>query len=534
MDFSQVDQPDVISIDSDDDSDEVKVEQVVDSIEVDQIEYTPPVDSRNGEGSAAALRNGNYGEYYNLELELSPLEQSAPRRYIRIALAMPWVFHMAFEDQQQQEVLDRVGDAFFKTIQRWPFLGGSFRQSETDVGKLQLKYPEDLDMRDLDTMVRMRFIDMWDCLRLPDLYQLETSSFGRNRFRWGSAPVPERFMPVLARVSFARGSVIVGFSFSEVIFDRESIRNFLDTFIQSTYGGHDNTSLAQDRTLPVGQTDQANLSLFPCFDWSGCDPERKTPQHALRSKVFTIDIHKVRALYRVVQETIYQNETEGVALYEDCFLALFWVSIMRARFHNGRFRLEEKAHVFYSVPGAENTRLPQTLDLDHCGNTTITAVATCEAMNLIRPPATHEQELRQQIHIETVALAAQVLRKTLRGFTGTHLSHLVALKRLMDPIHTNTAHERALRRHTDCLAFEDWSCFGTDQAANIPYAQRHKHYFFPCYDDLQEGTVIILPRTNEYYGDKNWNVCVCLAQDDMELLIENLQRDKWWSPSLRQ
>ncbi|KAH7165871.1 hypothetical protein EDB81DRAFT_878233 [Dactylonectria macrodidyma] len=531
MDPSPVGQPDGMTTSDDSDEAEVNEEEVIESIEVDQLENLSQVDHRNGNGVGPepVLANG-YHEDLNLSLELSPLEQSAPRRYIRIAMAMNWDYHPEIELQQQDDVYGCVSDAFLETIERWPYLSGSFFLSDIDAGMLQLRYPERVDKRNLGQRVHVRCIAIWDPAQVANLYHLEMSSFGRNRFRWGGAPILDGFPPVTANITFDRGAVIIGWSFSEAIFDGEAIRNFFDAFILSTHGADDNRYIDQDRTLPTSETDEVNLNLFPCFDWSGCAIERRTPQRRLRSKVFIISAETVAQLYCDIRRTIYDSGTRGFALFEDCVFALFWVAIMRARFQNGRIHHEDKVHVFYSVPGAQHTRMPPGFNYDYCGNTTVTPVATLSAEDLIRPPNTHMEELRRRMNLHDLALAGQELRDALQSFRASDLSQLVALKRTTDPVLTLAAHERALRRHTDCLAFEDWTTYSGNLAPRIPWTRDRKACYFPCFDDLQEGTVIILPRKYQYYGHDDWNICVCLAEDDMNYVTELLERDVWWSP----
>ncbi|KAF7544031.1 hypothetical protein G7Z17_g10277 [Cylindrodendrum hubeiense] len=486
-------------------------------------------DPRLDELPVIESRRTSAEDILNLTLELSPLEQSAPRRYIRIAMALPWAQHDNFLSMQLEEVRKFIGEAFFKTLQHWPFLGGCFYPSTRDASKLKLRYPENLDRRELTRLVRIQAPDESNTIIRGNLYRLEMETFGKERFVWEDDPeYGDWFPPVTVKISFVDSVIVLGFAFSEVIFDGEFLQNFFRQFTRNTYGANDKPFGVGRRSLPEVIDGKGDMELFPCYDWSCGIPEYPTPRKNLRCQVITLDSRAVQGLYGAVQEVITSEKTGGVALYEDCILAMFWVAIMRTRFQNGRFGSRDLGRVNYSVPGASHTRNLRRIDPQHCSNSTITVVASCSAQDLIRAPNDPHDSLPRQMRPEDVALAAQLLRSALQEFNVHHLCQLTALKNTTSPIEERAAYERALRRHTDSLTFENWICYGTDYAARIPFAQDQKTFFFPCNDHIREGTAILLPRKGQYWGNENWNVCVCLAEDDLGMLLHNLEREGWW------
>ncbi|KAL6402195.1 trichothecene 3-o-acetyltransferase [Ilyonectria robusta] len=505
------DDVEVISIDSDDS----------DKIEGGNNAFQPSSSTSLGprlrEPSGLDFTRTSAGDVLGLTLELSPLEQSAPRRYIRIAMMLPWTQHESFLGMQLREVHKFVGEAFYKTLQNWPFLGGCFCPSNRDPTKLQLRYPETLDQRELARLVRIQEPAEKDAIFRGNFYRLPMKNFGKERFVWENDPGHgDWFPPVTVKISFVDSAIVLGFAFSEVIFDGEFLQNFFTQFTRNT---HD-----------VDGKSFRDVELFPFYDWSSGLLERQTPRRRLRCQVLTIESRTIQDLYGMVQEVISTEKTGGVALYEDCVLALFWVAIMRARFQNGTFGPRDLGRVNYYTPGARHTRNPRRVDPQYCGNSTITPVAACSAAELIRATDDPHDGLPRIMRPEDLALAAQLLRAALQEFTAHHLRHLTALKEMRDVTEERIAYERALRRHTDRLAFEDWTYYGTNHAPHIPYVEDDQSFFFPCYDHMQEGTVILLPRKGQYWGNEDWNVCVCLDEDDLDLLLHNLDWEGWWKP----
>lgn len=221
----------VISIDSDDSD---KIEH---GNNVPQPSSSTPLDPRLREPSGLDSKRTSAADILGLTLELSPLEQSAPRRYIRIAMMLPWTQHESFLRMQLQEVHKFVGEAFFKTLQNWPFLGGCFCPSNQDPTKLKLRYPEALDQRELARLVQIQEPTEKDAIFRGNFYRLPMKSFGKERFVWEDDPEHgDWFPPVTVKISFVDSAIVLGFAFSEVIFDGEFLQNFFTQFTRNTHG----------------------------------------------------------------------------------------------------------------------------------------------------------------------------------------------------------------------------------------------------------------------------------------------------------
>ncbi|KAK7408016.1 hypothetical protein QQX98_009839 [Neonectria punicea] len=470
----------------------------------------------------------NTGNSLEFTLQLSPLEQTAPRRYIRIAMAFPWNQQTGILEGQLIDVHRSVCEALFKTIEHWPFLGGVFCPSHHDPTKLMLRYPEHISRQLLSRLVRIQPPAVGGTVYPNGDYNLSMSNFGKDRFVWDVDPRDDDrngdwFPPVTIKISFVDGTVVLGFAFSENLFDGESIKNVLNQFAaHSNYLYFRPFRVNNRPVLDINHVQVADFDLLPFYDWSCNAIEPPTPRRNLNCQVITLSNDVVQDLHGIVVA-----DKNQVALYEDSVLALFWVAIMRARFQNGRFRTGEIARVNYMLPGAWHTRSSRRNDPQYCGNSTITALATCDARDLIGAPDDPADGLPRIMRLNDFTLASQILRGALLSVSARTLSHLAAFKKTVSPDQERDAYERGIRRHSDSLTFENWACYGPDYAAGIPYAVDQVSYLFPCVDDMAEGTVILLPRRGEYWGEADWSICVCLVEADMDGLLHSLNREGW-------
>ncbi|KAJ3525738.1 hypothetical protein NM208_g11508 [Fusarium decemcellulare] len=110
------------------------------------------------------------------------------------------------------------------------------------------------------------------------------------------------------------------------------------------------------------------------------------------------------------------------------------------------------------------------------------------------------------------------------------MSKLCGIKQAISPAEDRLAYDRALKRHTDSLCFEDWTCYGAQYEGYLPFVEDTQPTFFPCQDQVNEGTVILLPRKNEREGDEDWHIFVCLDEQDLAELELILEDEGWWQP----
>ncbi|KAM5342351.1 hypothetical protein ACJ41O_013317 [Fusarium nematophilum] len=267
---------------------------------------------------------------------------------------------------------------------------------------------------------------------------------------------------------------------------------------------------------------------FPCWDWNrSATPEPPTPRRELVCQVLTFRAWVLRDLRAKIRQYGIKTKAKHYPLIEDCVFAMLWVAIMRARFENGGLEfIGDAARVNVMVPGNLNAEKPR-YQPDYFGNSTVAAVASCDSVDLIGDPVDNFGFW----HTKRVARAAELLRRAQREINEEHIRKLCSLKQAISPADDRLAYDRALKRHTDSLSFEDWTCYGAQYKGHLPFVDGPQTCFFPCKDHLQEGTVILLPREDERDGLQDWHVCVCLSEDDLQVLLWLLEEESLWIPA---
>lgn len=224
-------------------------------------------------------------------IPLTPLEQNAPRRYKRIAMVFPLdMTQWTHPPRQFNEILVLLLRAFFVPVARWPFLAGKFVRSTQTPSELRLRYPRVLDIdhhkhliqfqmppwlstehkfhramssndkgkgkataadlgslrpiKEAPARVYMYFVKEHEKKELleeervakkKESYELSIANVGMGRFNFQHDPGDHAgFHPVALCVSVEDDELILGFEFSELIFDLEFIRNFLHLFLKGT------------------------------------------------------------------------------------------------------------------------------------------------------------------------------------------------------------------------------------------------------------------------------------------------------------
>ncbi|KAI5461466.1 hypothetical protein BGZ63DRAFT_236496 [Mariannaea sp. PMI_226] len=472
----------------------------------------------------------------NWYIRLTPIEQRAPRRDIRIAMILSFTRLVAHGDIQLGEVHKQVAEAFSQALQHWPWLTGRFLPCIEDSSQVMLSYSRRQEQAHVAERIEKGNVnDDLDPERNTscqmDLAKVRKSLFVCKHDSQGSG---EETFPVTVKTSIIDNALVLGFSFSQRMFDRYSIQNFFCKFLEATNGhSFQQERVAVGRWIPGVQDGEANLDLLPCYDWTDNDIQGATPPDQLRQGVVALCPVGVNDLRKCVCDVIEHDEMDGVVLTEDCIFALFWVLIMRARFEEGRITGRDTCRARLVIPGFGHIRFPFK-DVDYSGNSTAAVIAALSSTELIlaSSPSDTEDELPERVQHEDIALAALTIRDALRNFSSKTLSHLGAAKRDIHPVFEKRAHIRATKRQTDTLVFEDWTCYGTGRGAGLAYVRKPCPWYFPCCDDVEEGTVILLPRRSDCFSKEKWHIYVCLTQRDWERLTQDLRGENWLQPEI--
>ncbi|KAJ4255429.1 hypothetical protein NW762_009424 [Fusarium torreyae] len=463
-------------------------------------------------------------------LKLTPIEKNARRDYIRIAMILLYP-QTSYLRIQVSTLGHEIHQAFTSTIRHWPFLAGWFKTVTTDAEpEWALVYPrivrpDDFSRAFATDEVTVR---LGNTLKSHMIYKLRLNCFTKEN---SALPThnPDQHgpgMPVALRVKLGNGLLILNFAFSELMFDAQFIHNFFREFLNNT-----DTVLA---TLPKDEVIHRDMPVifdsgleakyeFPCFDWNmTTELEESTPREELDFKIFTLKGYQLHRHRSKIQRCVREKKLANYPMIEDCIFAFFWTTIILARVSTNALADDASTNINLMVPGHLSTTTRE-YSPDYFGNSTVAAAASCDVEELIGRVEDWDDENQEFMKHARLAFAASLIAGARRGVNNDYMRKLYGLKQAISPAEDRLAYERALRRHTESLIFEDWTCYGAQFECHLSYVSDRQPRFIPCVDGLLEGTVILLPRKSERDGLEDWPVCVCLHKDDMEIVEEFLE-----------
>ncbi|KAF7560968.1 hypothetical protein G7046_g3173 [Stylonectria norvegica] len=510
------------------DKEDIPQEQSLQS-KVSTAEVPQPDEQHSSNGSEANLDTPATSTEVPIQntLNLHPLEQSAPRRYIRVSMILPWA-------RKDYMLLMQCKEEFFRPL-------------ANDPTKLELVWP--IPSREFPCL-----IETWPPQDPPtapplNMFEFEISNLDKSRFRWEREIAEgQSFAPVGLKVCFLEGCVSLGFCFSEIIFDTGFIGNFFHEFSRNSMSISSqpisqglalfsdrlsvcrlNRKLVNTRPRPKDTKKDVKLEDFEFYNTSNAPILPPRPRNELKCCNFSIKANQIREIHDCVMMVTPVDDPARLSLNEDCVLALFWINIMRARWQNKRFIENEAARLNVNVCGVRQINKPP---LENCyfGNTSVTTVATCSGTSLLGLGNDPGQgvALTEMVEAPVYANAVSTFREALGDVTKDYVRCLGTLKTQVSRAEEHDAYERAMQRGSQSLSFEDWSSWGDDCAVEIPYATGKRPYFFPCVDDMEEGRMILLPRMGRGLGTEMWTMCVCLENSDMKQLMRQLMSEVWW------
>jgi hypothetical protein len=271
-------------------------------------------------------------------------------------------------------------------------------------------------------------------------------------------------------------------------------------------------------------------SEFPCFDWNkATEVEERTPQSDLAFEIFSLPESSVHGTWLEIRDEALKLKSKNSPLIQDFIFALFWVLIIRVRSESGLIELKGTTRANIMVPGHLAISGRHENDPYYYGNSTVNAVASCNATNLVgRAIVWDDFERPFSSDYRRLACAGILIRKARREINKEYMSKLYGLKQVISPAEDQLACDRALRPHTESVICEDWTNYGAHLEAHFSYLEEdHQPRFVPSMTGLREGTVIILPRKYEEFGDEGWNICVCLTAGELERAKELLGDEGW-------
>ncbi|KAL2677036.1 hypothetical protein Neosp_010803 [[Neocosmospora] mangrovei] len=447
-----------------------------------------------------------------ISMDLTPIENNMPRDYIDIAVAFPCPC-VSYFAVQRIETERETFRAFYQALQRWPFLAGTIKVVKGEHGdKLTLVHSRGLTRDIVKRLYKLQFPSDDSCTEaIVSPHDAPLNCFRSDCFfDHDQAVDADGFPPVTLQINFKNGMLVLGFSLSRVLFDGLAVNNFLRQYLRNT---------ARYRT-----THPDNGYTLPFWEWDqSCTPELPTPRKNLTIRTFYLKARDVNRLREKIREHDADSESSCLPSIQDCIFALFWVTIMRARCEAGMLIPSDAASAHVMKPGFSKKPHPW----EYIGNSTVDAVATCHVTDLAGPFVTWcDQDAKVTDH-RRLAYAAQLINTAQQKIDNRYMKKLHGLKQAISPAEDKLASDRALRRATTCVCFEDWTGYASYCEAELPFIDDTQPSIFACPDQLKEGTVILLPREDKTSGPEDWPICVCLTKDAMDVLEGVLYAEEW-------
>ncbi|KIL91454.1 trichothecene 3-o-acetyltransferase [Fusarium avenaceum] len=470
-------------------------------------------------------------------LELTPIEKNAKRDYIRIMMIIPCRVH-SYATAQMLTTGNEMLQAFRKTIALWPFLAGEFKvikNGNDQDSEVVLTYRREFDWPSIRSLVT--YADPIERVARPysHIYNIPSKKYPLvlTALRDHDPEHANSFAPIALRLTLENGLFFMSFAFSNIIFDGEFITNFFREFLNFSMqtGYTPSQRLNFERNMPEILNSGIDVnSEFPCFDWNkATEVEERTPQSDLAFEIFSLPEGSVHGTWLEVRDEALKFKSKNSPLIQDFIFALFWVLITRVRTESGLIESKGVTRANIMVPGHLAISGRHENDPYYYGNSTVNAVASCNATNLVgRDIVWDDFERPFSSDYRRLACAGILIRKARREINKTYMSKLYGLKQVISPAEDQLACDRALRTHTESVICEDWTNYGAHLEAHFSYLEEDRQpRFVPSMTGLREGTVIILPRKDEEFGDEGWNICVCLTVAELERAKELLQTEGW-------
>ncbi|KAI8714579.1 hypothetical protein NCS52_01178000 [Fusarium sp. LHS14.1] len=484
----------------------------------------PDLESNDGDENTDDT-NSHITDPEVISMDLTPIENNMPRDYIDIAVAFPCPC-VSYFAVQRIETERETFRAFYQALQRWPFLAGTIKVVKGEHGdKLTLVHSRGLTRDIVKRLYKLRFPSDDSCNEaIVSPHDAPLNCFRSDCFFDHRQVVDaDGFPPVTLQINFKDGMLVLGFSLSRVLFDGLAINNFLRQYLRNT-ARYRTTHPVTSRDMPdaIGPGPDNGYTL-PFWEWDqSCTPELPTPRKNLTIRTFYLKARDVNRLREKIRE---HDDSQASCLpsIQDCVFALFWLTIMRARCEAGMLIPSDAASAHVMKPGFSKKPHPW----EYVGNSTVDAVATCHVTDLAGPFVTWcDQDAKVTDH-RRLAYAAQLINTAQQKIDNRYMKKLHGLKQTISPAEDKLASDRALRRATTCVCFEDWTGYASYCEAELPFIDDTQPSIFACPDQLKEGTVILLPREDKTSGPEDWPICVCLTKDAMDVLEGVLYAEEW-------
>ncbi|KAK5993631.1 hypothetical protein PT974_07066 [Cladobotryum mycophilum] len=427
-------------------------------------------------------------QYANFKL--NPIERNARRQYKRIAILVKFL-----GDVKQQIMAERLAkEVFPRTVQVWPVLVGKIRLSTTDKDGLTLSYPIVDNWEEYwktrNDLVEYTTLDA-DSTMCKDKQNQVTAAQLDGTFFSPNCNIEQGdgISPVALKVWMLKQSIVLGFSFCEVLFDNEYIRLFLQMFHEVA------TDAAAHR-----ETIESRLPLT--WDWRRGPGEKSIPQYEVVGRIVRLAQSVLTPLMRRLRAEISTYNEPVHNLSQICVISIFWIR-------------------------AQNTREYDKGE-QQFGNYTVPVMVSYKVRSLIQNEDGTAWSLGDSKRLrDEVSRASKTIHEAIRdSVNNSQLATTMLLQRQTDPTMEGPVLEGLVKRRSCGIMWEDWTNIvdGTivDDTKWIPESLLRVPTVYPCVEDMEEGQVILLPRRDQT-GIHQWPAWLGLCETEMEMALAELR-----------
>ncbi|KAF6804868.1 trichothecene 3-o-acetyltransferase [Colletotrichum sojae] len=460
-------------------------------------------------------------------LPLSPLDQIAPRTYIRLVYIFTW------KEGQYRGIcpaISHLKERFRIALTRWPFLAGQIRPAREGHNRIELVYPRDnsgLDLSDRPDLFAHELVPYiggkqhWDHTASKflawDMEQHVLSLSPEDPKAGESCPPVTLKICEQGSKRYGRGGLFVCFSAHHGIFDNTFLQTFIEFFANGKLG---ETSFHQDMIQrpsmdPHTRTDISSYK-FDEYDFSDVvvPPPRNFQPGGEVFKI--VDDHLRRIYAHTKRQLVARYGGDGVDVFKmDVLSAMFWFYVTRARFYH----LSPGDETAFTIDICGRRSLDPKFPRTAWGNVGARTVARTTVADLVRPLPNGKLPTNPKKVQEAITNATLLIRRALdRELLERDLvpARIALASGLRDPAaEAEEALRRAIRPDNSGLHCNVWMDLGADLDFGIPGTSGTPDWIRETFSrSPKEGTMNIMPRHDR--GGADWEISLALRAADLK------------------
>ncbi|KAF6820052.1 hypothetical protein CPLU01_12880 [Colletotrichum plurivorum] len=459
-------------------------------------------------------------------LLLSPLDQIAPRTYIRLVYIFSWK-KKGYNDSGP--AVAHLKERFRIALTRWPFLAGQIRPAREGNNRIELVYPRDnggLDFSDRPDLFVHELVpwiggqNYWFHITCKfvarDMEQDVLSLSPEDPGPGESCPPITLKISEQADERNGPGGLFVCFSAHHGIFDNSFIRTFIEFFANGELG---NTSFHQDMIERPSMDPHilTDISSYKFAEYDFSDAVVPPPRNFRPGgEVFKIVDAHLRLIHAYTERQLVARygEDGGRVSKMEVLCAIFWIYITRARYGHLLSPGEETAFTFV-ICGRRwlDPEFPRAA----WGNVSARTVARTTVADLVRPLPNGKLPIDPEKVQEAIANATLLIRLALNMQARDRdliPARMALASGLRDPAaEAEEALRRAIRPDHSGLHCNVWMDLGAELDFGIPGTNGTPDWIRETFSP-KEGIMNIMPRHGR--GGADWEISLALRASDLK------------------